>query len=62
MDKENSPNQDNCQQSKTVIINGINYPNIPDDIRKQIEEIAKNHGTLVRNKVFRIISTCQHDL
>lgn len=46
MDKENS--QVNGQQSKTVIINGISYPSIPDDIRRKIEEIAKNHGTPVK--------------
>lgn len=42
--KEKENNHNNCQQGKTVIINGVKYPNIPDAIRRKIEEIAKKHG------------------
>ena len=40
-------NQQNYQKTKdkTVIINGINYTNVPMKIRQEIELLAKMYGT-----------------
>jgi ABC-type enterochelin transport system substrate-binding protein len=50
MDKENrkGPSQENCQVINTVVINGISYHNVPDEIQQKIEKIAKIYGTPVK--------------
>ena len=44
MDKENSPNQINSSELKVVVINGIRYTNLSEEVRRIIEEIAKIYG------------------
>ena len=44
MDKENSPNQINSSELKVVVINGIRYTNLSEEVRRVIEEIAKIYG------------------
>jgi hypothetical protein len=49
MDKENTrkgPNQQNYQETHTIIVNGVKYTNVPEKTRKEIEKIAKMYGTL----------------
>ena len=49
MDKENTrkgPNQQNYQETHTIIVNGVKYTNVPEKTRKEIERIAKMYGTL----------------
>ena len=49
MDKENTrkgPNQQNCQQTHTIIVNGVKYTNVPEKTKEEIEKIAKMYGTL----------------
>ena len=49
MDKENTkkgPIQQNYQETHTIIVNGVKYTNVPEKTRKEIERIAKMHGTL----------------
>ena len=47
MDKENSPNQINSSELKVVVINGIRYTNLSEEVRRIIEDIAKIYGQRV---------------
>ena len=50
MDKENenSPNQINSSELKVVVINGVRYTNLSDEVRRIIEDIAKIYGKEVK--------------
>ena len=48
MDKENSPNQINSSELNVVVINGIRYTNLSEEVRRIIEDIAKIYGQRVK--------------
>ena len=62
MDKENTrkgPNQQNYQETHTIIVNGVKYTNVPEKTRKEIEKNNQNVWHTKKIKQLKVATSKQ---